>query len=113
MSYSMNMILGVFSSIAVAVFGAYFKLQSFIFMPVFGLNNGLIPVIAYNYGAKNKDRINEAIRFAMILALCIMLFGTMIFNLIPAQLLGIFKANEEMLRIGIPALRIISLSFPS
>ncbi len=112
MSYSMNMILGVFSSIAVAVFGAYFKLQSFIFMPVFGLNNGLIPVIAYNYGAKNKGRINEAIRFAMILALCIMLFGTMIFNLIPAQLLGIFKANEEMLRIGIPALRIISLSFP-
>ena len=112
MSYSMNMILGVFSSIAVAVFGAYFKLQSFIFMPVFGLNNGLIPVIAYNYGAKNKDRINEAIRFAMILALCIMLFGTMIFNLIPAQLLGIFKANEEMLSIGIPALRIISLSFP-
>ncbi len=112
MSYSMNKILGVFSSTAVAVFGAYFKLQSFIFMPVFGLNNGLIPVLAYNYGARNKDRIKEAIRFAMILAMSIMLIGTLVFQIFPDALLGIFKAEGEMLRIGSTALRIISISFP-
>ena len=112
MSYSMNQILGVFSSTAVAVFGAYFKLQSFVFMPVFGLNNGLIPVLAYNYGARRSDRINEAISFSMKLALSIMIVGMIIFWVIPNVLLSFFDASDYMLEIGIPALRTISLSFP-
>lgn len=112
MSYSMNKILGIFSSTAVAVFGVYFKLQSFIFMPVFGLNNGLIPVIAYNYGARSGDRIREAVSFAMKLALSIMIIGTTLFWIFPKELLGFFDASDDMLSIGIPALRIISLSFP-
>ena len=112
MSYSMNQILVVFSTTAVAVFGAYFKLQSFIFMPVFGLNNGLIPVLAYNYGAKKSDRIKEAIGFSMRLALGIMLTGMVIFLAIPTVLLRIFDASAEMVTLGTQALRIISLSFP-
>lgn len=112
MSYCMNQILGIFSTTAVAVFGAYFKLQSFVFMPVFGLNNGLIPVLAYNYGARSRERINEAVRFAMKLAFSIMVTGMIFFLLIPQILLGFFNASSEMLLIGIPALRIISLSFP-
>ena len=112
MSYCMNQILGIFSSTAVAVFGAYFKLQSFIFMPIFGLNNGLIPVLAYNYGAHIKDRIREAVRFSMKLALSIMVIGTIVFWSIPKFLLGFFDASDYMLTLGVPALRIISLSFP-
>lgn len=112
MSYSMNQILGVFSTTAVAVFGAYFKLQSFIFMPVFGLNNGLIPVLAYNYGARSADRIREAISFSMKLALSIMGVGVVIFWSIPNLLLKFFDASDHMLALGVPALRIISLSFP-
>lgn len=112
MSYCMNQILGIFSSTAVAVFGAYFKLQSFIFMPIFGLNNGLIPVLAYNYGAHSKDRIREAVRFSMKLALSIMVIGTIVFWSIPKFLLGFFDASNYMLTLGVPALRIISLSFP-
>lgn len=112
MSYSMNQILGIFSTTAVAVFGAYFKLQSFIFMPVFGLNNGLIPVLAYNYGAKRSDRIKEAIGFSMKLALGIMATGMVVFLAIPGLLLKIFDASDEMMTIGMMALRIISLSFP-
>ncbi|SEP61358.1 putative efflux protein, MATE family [Lachnospiraceae bacterium NE2001] len=112
MSYCMNQILVVFSTTAVAVFGVYFKLQSFIFMPVFGLNNGLIPVLAYNFGARNKERINEAVRFGMVLALSIMTVGTIVFWVIPEPLLKIFKPSEYMLQLGVPALRIISLSFP-
>ena len=112
MSYCMNQILGIFSSTAVAVFGAYFKLQSFIFMPIFGLNNGLIPVLAYNYGAHSKDRIREAVRFSMKLALSIMVIGTIVFWSIPKFLLGFFDASDYMLTLGVPALRIISLSFP-
>ena len=111
MTYLMNRILSVFISTATAVFGVYFKLQSFFFMPVFGLNNGLIPVLAYNYGAREKKRIIESLRFAMILAMSIMAAGTLVFQLFPARLLGLFNASEEMLRIGVPALRIISLSF--
>ena len=111
MTYAMNQILGTFSKTATAVFGVYFKLQSFFFMPVFGLNNGLIPVLAYNYGARRKDRIVEALRFSMGLAVGIMLCGTIIFRLFPQVLLGMFNASEEMLRIGVPALRIISISF--
>ena len=112
MTFLMNLILGAFSSVAVAVFGVYFKLQSFFFMPVFGLNNGLIPVLAYNYGARNKDRIKEALKFAMILAVSIMIVGTICFLTIPETLLSFFNADAEMVGIGIPALRIISLSFP-
>ena len=112
MTYLMNLILGSFSSTATAVFGVYFKLQSFFFMPVFGLNNGLIPVLAYNYGARNKDRIKEALKFALMLAVSIMIFGTICFLTIPGILLGLFNASESMTEMGIPALRIISLSFP-
>ncbi len=112
MSYCMNQILGIFSSTAVAVFGAYFKLQSFIFMPIFGLNNGLIPVLAYNYGARSKERIREAVKFSMKLALSIMIIGTIVFWSIPRLLLGFFDASDYMLSLGVPALRIISLSFP-
>ena len=112
MTYMMNRILIAFSTTATAVFGVYFKLQSFIFMPVFGLNNGLIPVLAYNYGARNKGRIVEALKFSLCLAVGIMITGMLIFHLIPETLLGLFNASEEMISIGRPALRIISLSFP-
>ena len=112
MTYMMNKILDSFSSTAVAVFGAYFKLQSFIFMPVFGLNNGLIPVLAYNYGARNKARIKEALGFALKLAMSIMICGTILFWVIPKTLLTIFDASDNMMEIGVRALRIISLSFP-
>ncbi len=112
MTYLLNKILIMLSPIATAVFGIYFKLQSFIFMPVFGLNNGLIPVLAYNYGAKKKSRINEALRFSLALALSIMFIGAIVFFTMPDKLMGIFNADENMLSIGIPALRTICLSFP-
>ncbi len=112
MTYAMNRILIVFSTTATAVFGVYFKLQSFFFMPVFGMNNGLIPVLAFNYGARNRKRIEEALRFAMMLAVSIMLVGTVVFELFPGQLLSLFNASPEMKEIGIPALRIICLCFP-
>ena len=112
MTYMMNLILHTFSETAIAVFGVYFKLQSFFFMPVFGLNNGLIPVLAYNYGARNSQRIKEALRFAMMLAGSIMLAGTLVFELFPALLLRLFDASEDMLVIGVPALRIICVIFP-
>ena len=112
MTYGMNMILTVFSTTATAVFGIYFKLQSFFFLPVFGLNNGLIPVLAYNYGARRRDRIDESLRFSVVLAVGIMLCGTLIMNVFPAQLLTLFNADRNMLTIGIPAQRIISLGFP-
>jgi putative MATE family efflux protein len=112
MTYLMNLILGSFSTTATAVFGVYFKLQSFFFMPVFGLNNGLIPVLAYNYGARNKNRITESLVFSMILAVTIMAIGTATFLAIPKTLLQLFNASDDMISIGIPALRTISLSFP-
>ena len=115
MTYAINLILGGFKEIAdmaQAVFGAYFKLQSFIFMPVFGLNNGLIPILAYNYGARNRPRIREALNFSIRLAIMIMIVGTLVFELFPAQLLGLFNASDEMLRLGVPALRIIGVHFP-
>ena len=112
MTYLLNKILDKFSSTAVAVFGVYFKLQSFFFMPVFGLNNGLIPVLSYNYGARRKDRINVALHFSLRLAVCIMLCGTIVFELIPGILLKLFDASDNMIVIGIPALRIIAVHFP-
>ena len=112
MTFAMNQILIAFSSTAVAVFGVYFKLQSFIFMPVFGLNNGTVPIIAYNYGARKPERMRQTIRYGVCAAVIIMAAGTLLFHAVPGQLLRIFEASQEMLRIGIPALRIISLSFP-
>ena len=112
MTYLMNRILEGFSSTAVAVFGVYFKLQSFVFMPVFGLNNGLVPVMAYNLGAAKEKRIREALRFSVLVAICIMALGTVLFELIPQQLLSIFNASETMAAIGVPALRTIALCFP-
>ena len=111
MTFCVNKILIVFSSTAVAVFGVYFKLQSFVFMPVFGLNNGLVPIVSYNYGARKRERMNTAIRLAFRTAVCIMLVGFLIFQLMPDKLLLLFGASEDMLGIGIPALRIISISF--
>ncbi len=111
MTYGMNRILMVFTSTAAAVFGVYFKLQSFIFMPVFGLNNGMVPIIAYNYGAAKKDRLIKTMKLSIIYAVSIMLIGLLVFQFFPAQLFMLFDASETMLAIGIPALRIISLSF--
>lgn len=111
MIFGMNRILLIFSSTAAAVFGIYFKLQSFIFMPVFGLVNGMIPIVAYNYGAQNKKRIMDTIKMSVFIAVGIMLVGLALFQLFPRQFLGFFDASEKMLAIGIPALRIISLSF--
>ncbi len=106
-----NMILGTFSSTAIAVYGLYFKLNSFVFMPVFGLNSGIVPIIAYNYGAQNYKRLTSAIKLGLTIAFTIMFIGMLIFILFPAQLLGLFEASEEMLAIGIPAMRIIASSF--
>ncbi len=111
MTFGMNKILIQFTSTATAVFGVYFKLNSFIFMPIFGLNNGMVPIVAYNYGAKNKKRILHTIRLSIVSAICIMLFGLALFMIFPAQLLGLFNASGSMLEIGVPALRIICLSF--
>lgn len=111
MTFGMNKILLMFSSTAAAVFGIYFKLQSFIFMPIFGLNNGMIPIIAYNYGARQKKRIMQTIWLSVAIAMGIMAVGLAVFQLKTASMLNIFDASEHMLEIGIPALRIISLSF--
>lgn len=111
MTFGMNKILIAFSSTAVAVFGVYFKLNSFIFMPVFGLNNGVVPIVSYNYGARKKKRLTGTIKLAVIYAVALMLVGLALFQLIPDKLLALFDASEHMLEIGVPALRIISLSF--
>lgn len=111
MTFGVNKILLLFSETAVSVFGIYFKLQSFIFMPVFGLNNAMVPIVAYNYGAARKDRIMKTIRSSVTAAVAIMLAGLVIFQIFPEQLLYLFDASEHMMGIGVPALRIISLSF--
>lgn len=111
MTVFMNMILIPFSELAVSVFSIYFKLQQFVFMAVLGMNNALIPIISYNFGAKKKERILEAIHFSLIISSIIMILGTVVFELFPKELLYLFDAKENMLSIGIPALRIISISF--
>lgn len=111
MTTAMNKILNGFSDVAASVFGVYFKLQSFAFMPVFGLNNGVIPVIAYNYGAQKRKRMLHAVRLGCIIATCFMAVGILLMQCIPAELFALFDASEEMLAIGVPALRIISISF--
>jgi len=112
MVFCLNKILITFSSTAVAVFGVYFKLQSFVFMPIFGLNGGLIPVIAYNYGAGKRKRIIEAVKCALITAVSIMVVGAIVFELIPDKLLMLFEASDNMTSMGITALRIIAIHFP-
>ncbi len=111
MTFSLNQILMAFTSTATAVFGVYFKLQSFVFMPVFGLNNGMVPIIAYNYGAKKRDRMEKTMYLSMIYASILMLLGILVLQFFPKQLLMLFNASEEMLAIGMKALRIISLHF--
>ena len=109
--FVMDLILITFSSTAVAVFGVYFKLQSFVFMPVFGLNNGMVPIIAFNYGARKKDRITHTIRLSCIFAFIMMMLGLIVFQIIPDKLLLLFNASEDMISIGSNALRIISWSY--
>lgn len=111
MTYCMNKILIEFSSTAAAVFGVYFKLQSFFFMPVFGLNNGITPIIAYNYGARQRKRMMKTIRISMATAFCLLLFGFTAFELIPQVLLRLFDASPDMQRIGCHALRVIGFHF--
>ncbi len=111
MTFGMNKILFVFTPTATAVFGAYFKIQSFIFMPVFGLNNGMLPIISYNYGAARMDRVKRTVRLTICTAVCIMTVGFAVFQLAPATLLTLFDASAEMTAIGVPTLRIISISF--
>ena len=112
MNYGMNLILISFSSTATAVFGVYYKLQSFIFMPVFGLNNGIIPIVAYNYGAGQRERVQKTRLHSTVYAIVIMMVGLLAFQLIPGPLLKMFSASDTMLELGIPALRIFSISFP-
>jgi putative MATE family efflux protein len=111
MVYGLNRILIAFSSTATAVFGVYYKLQSFIFMPVFGLNNGMVPIIAYNYGARHKERVLRTRSLSIRYAIGIMAVGVLIFQLFPRQLFMLFDASDHMLSMGIPALRIISIHF--
>ena len=113
MTGAMNAILIGFSTTAVSVFSVYFKLQSFVFMPIFGLSSGMVPIIAYNYGARKKKRVMSTIYTGTIIAIGIMIVGTIIFNLFPEALLSLFSATVEMYRLGVPALRIISLCFVS
>ncbi|NBJ88857.1 MATE family efflux transporter [Acutalibacter sp. 1XD8-36] len=111
MNMAMNGILSGFSTAAYTVFGLYFKLQSFVFMPVFGLTQGLLPIMGFNYGARNKKRLMQALSQGCLIALFIMLAGMLAFLLLPDKLLGIFNASEELLHIGVPALRTICICF--
>ena len=112
MNFFLNRILISFTEAATAVFGVYFKLQSFIFMPVFGLNNGMVPIVSYNYGAAKEERMKRTIQLATLSAIGIMSLGCLLFQLFPGALMNLFDPSEEMLSIGIVALRIISLCFP-
>ncbi len=111
MTYGMNKILMGFTSTAAAVFGVYFKIQSFVFMPIFGLNNGMVPIVAFNYGAGRKDRLIKTVKLSIMYAVGIMVIGFLIFQIFPVQIFALFEASETMLSIGVPALRIISVHF--
>ena len=111
MTGAINAILIAFSTTAVSIFSVYFKLQSFVFMPIFGLSSGMVPIIAYNYGARKRKRVTETIWKGTFIASVIMALGTLAFNFFPRELLSLFSATEEMYRIGIPALKMISLCF--
>ena len=111
MTVFMNMILAPFSDIAISVFSVYYKLQNFLNMAVLGLTNALIPIIAYNYGAKRFDRVKKSIQFSLVLSIVIMAIGMLVFRIFARPLMALFSATDEMYAIGIPALQIISLSF--
>ena len=112
MNFSINKILAQFSDLAVTTFGVYFKLQSFVFMPLFGMNNASVPIIAYNYGADRKDRLEEAMRLGVRYGIGVMTCGTLLFWLIPEKLMALFSAPPEMVAMGVVALHIMSLNFP-
>ena len=112
MNFGMNQIFQSFTETATGVFGIYYKVQSFFFMPVFGLNGATISIVAFNYGAKNKDRMLKAVKLAVMSAMCIMILGLVAFQLIPEVLLGIFNPSEEFMKMGCTAFRIISIHFP-
>ena len=112
MVFGMNQILIAFSTTATAVFGVYFKLQSFIFMPLFGMNNGIVPIIAYNYGAQKRTRVTKTIKLSIVYAIGIMCFGFALFQTIPDKLFLLFEASDDMLAMGVPALKVISLHLP-
>lgn len=108
-----NLIIAQFGDVAIDVMGGYFRLQSLVFMPIFGLSTGTMPIIGFNYGAKNKDRMSEAIRFSTIVAVVFMTLSFLLFQFIPEVLLSIYNPGEEMVRAGVPAFRIMSLIFPT
>ena len=112
MTMAMNGILAGFSAVAVNVFGVYFKLQSFVFMPVFGLTQGLMPIMGYNYGARNKKRVTGAVKIGCVIALIIEIAGLIVFEICPGTLISIFNATPELHEIGDSALRIIAIHFP-
>ena len=111
LTFGMNIILKAYELAAATVFGVYFKLQSFVYMPVFGMNNGIVPIIAYNYGAGKPKRITDTLKLGVICSVVIMIIGLLLFQLIPAQLLGMFVPTDDMIRLGETALRIFSVSF--
>ena len=111
MTFCMNKILVVFTSTAVAVFGVYFKLQSFAFMPIFGMNSGMVPIIAFNYGAKREVRVIQTLKLAVMYAEIIMILFMIAVQIFPVPMLSIFSASSDMIRMGVPALRTISISF--
>ena len=111
MVFGLNLILATFTQTATAVLGVYYKLQSFVFMPVFGLNNAMVPILGYNYGARRPDRIRQTIKLSVMAATAIMLVGVLVFQLLPDKLLLLFDASPDMLSIGVTALRLISVSF--
>lgn len=111
MIFGMNKILLSFEETAAAVFGVYFKLQSFVFMPIFGLTNGMIPIVAYNFGARHRDRMIKTTKLSIVYAVGIMLFGVIMMQCFPAVFLRMFNASDRMIALGVPALRIISISF--
>jgi len=111
MNFGINKILMTFTPTATAVFSIYFRLQGFVFMPIFGLNNGMVPIVAYNYGARNKERLTKTIKLSMIYAMAIMLIGFLLIQIFPEFFLNLFSASDNMMSIGVPALRTISLCF--
>lgn len=111
MTFSINKIVIAFTETAAAVFGVYFKLQSFVFMPLFGMNNGVIPIISFNYGARNKQRVMKTIGVAILFALFFMAIGLSAMQILPKELLSIFNASDQMIKIGVPALKTISISY--
>lgn len=112
LTLGLNALLIQFSATAVAVLGVYYRVQTFVFLPVFGMMQGLLPVLGYNYGAKNKTRLINTFFIGISAAMCIMVLGTFLFHAVPEQIMSLFKAEGELLRMGVSALKIISLCFP-